>query len=110
MSIPSIKTVEQFQKLTQSQAQTCTILWFSASWCGPCQKMEKPTLKSEADSLGFPLYYVDIETVPQLAEQFEIMSLPTFVVTNSQGQEEARRMNADTAKICMWMRQLAKKK
>ena len=72
--------------------------------------MEKPTLKSEADSLGFPLYYVDIETVPQLAEQFEIMSLPTFVVTNSQGQEEARRMNADTAKICMWMRQLAKKK
>lgn len=114
-SIPIIQSAEQLtvilqknQHQNQNQHQPRTILWFSAKWCGPCQRMDKPTLKSEADSLGFPLYYVDIETVPQLAEQFEIKSLPTFVLTNSQGQVDARRMNADTTKICQWMRQLAK--
>jgi len=61
--------------------KTCHILfYFTATWCGPCQKI-KPLLEkiSEgADPDKLEVYMVDIDDNDNLATEFKIRSVPTF--------------------------------
>jgi thioredoxin-like negative regulator of GroEL len=53
-------------------------LYFSAEWCGPC-KAFKP-LVEKLEKVGYPVYFVDIESDPVLAESHQIRSVPAIVV------------------------------
>ena len=53
-------------------------LYFSAEWCGPC-KAFKP-LVEKLETIGYPVYFVDIESDPVLAESHQIRSVPAIVV------------------------------
>ena len=59
----------------------CYILfYFTAKWCGPCQKI-KPLIQkisegSDPDKLE--VFLVDIDDNDELATQFKIRSVPTF--------------------------------
>jgi thioredoxin 1 len=56
------------------------LFYFTAKWCGPCQKI-KPILQklSEgADSTKLEIYMVDIDENDDLANEFNIKSVPTF--------------------------------
>ena len=53
-------------------------LYFSAEWCGPC-KAFKPLVK-KLETIGYPVYFVDIESDPVLAESHQIRSVPSIVV------------------------------
>jgi len=53
-------------------------LYFSAEWCGPC-KAYKP-LVEKLDKLGYPVYFVDIDSDPVLAESHQIRSVPSILV------------------------------
>jgi len=56
------------------------LLDFHATWCGPC-KMLSPVLQEiEKDENDFKICKIDIDQSPELAEQFQIMSVPTLVV------------------------------
>jgi thiol-disulfide isomerase/thioredoxin len=78
------------------------VVWYSAAWCVPCQKMEKPLLSSVAEESGITLLYCD---QPEVFHEAEIRKMPTFICYVD-GVEVARRLSADTAKVCMWMRRL----
>jgi len=81
------------------------VVWYSAAWCVPCQKMEKPLLSSVAEESGITLLYCDQTVVPDVFHEAEIRQMPTFICYVD-GVEVARRLSADTAKVCMWMRRL----
>ena len=51
---------------------------FNASWCHPCQQMA-PVVEKLARE-GLPLVKVDIDQERELASQFHIEKIPTFVV------------------------------
>ena len=56
------------------------LFYFTAKWCGQCQKI-KPLLQklSEgADSTKLEIYMVDIDKNDDLANEFNIKSVPTF--------------------------------
>ncbi len=63
---------------------------FSASWCGPC-KMLAPVFHQVAEENdGKDTFYsVDVDDNRNLAEQFNIFSVPTLVVLKN-GKEVAR--------------------
>ena len=53
------------------------ILRFTASWCGPCKSM---AMNLETANLGFPIEVVDIDTHPEVAQEYGIRSVPTLVL------------------------------
>jgi thioredoxin 1 len=54
-----------------------TAKYFSASWCGPC-KMFKPVVQ-ELISEWHSIEIVDVDDNQALAQQYQVMSIPTIV-------------------------------
>lgn len=99
-----ITTADEFA-VRKRETKGPLVVWYSAAWCVPCQKMEKPLLSSVAEEFGITLLYCDQTVVPEVFHEAEIRQMPTFICYVD-GVEVARRLSADTAKVCMWMRRL----
>ncbi len=75
---------ESQEKQNQSQGSTAksidhsgkTLLFFTATWCGPCQQMN-PVIK-RLQSEGLPIRSVDVDEEPDLPKQFGVSSIPYF--------------------------------
>ena len=52
--------------------------YFSASWCGPC-KMFKPVV-NELIQEGHPIEIIDVDENQELAQQYQIQSVPTIII------------------------------
>ena len=54
---------------------------FFATWCGPC-KMLAPVLEELAEELEgkATIYKVDVDESPEVAAQYNVMSVPTVMV------------------------------
>ena len=67
--------------MSECDGKECYLLfYFTASWCGPCQKI-KPLLEkiSEgADPSKLEIYMIDIDENDKIASEFKIRSVPTF--------------------------------
>ena len=56
------------------------VLYFTASWCGPCKRIKKPLEQLAAEySRDIDVYGVDVDEVPTVAELYRVRSMPTFV-------------------------------
>jgi|688.fasta_scaffold2081110_2 thiol-disulfide isomerase/thioredoxin len=62
------------------------ILYFTASWCGPC-KLLKP--KIQAMQSKFPITILDVDTNAEACSKYSVRNVPTIIVTNN-GNEIAR--------------------
>lgn len=57
---------------------------FFASWCGPCQMLAPIIDELSSDLEGkVEIYKVDVEKSPMLANQYQVMSIPTLVIFKS---------------------------
>ena len=60
------------------------ILYFSAIWCGPCKRMHKPLEElSELHSNEVVIIKIDVDEYPEISDDLEIKSLPTFLFFKS---------------------------
>lgn len=55
-----------------------TLKYFSAAWCGPC-KAFKPVM-NEIKSEGYHVEFIDIDMLSDLAQQYNVRSVPTVVI------------------------------
>lgn len=67
--------------ITVCKDKECHLLfYFTAKWCGPCQKV-KPLLQKISDGVDsskLEVYMIDIDENEELASEFKIRSVPTF--------------------------------
>ena len=63
------------------QAQGTVLVDFWAGWCGPC-RMLAPVIQQIADEEhpGLKVCKINVDDQPALAQQFEIMTIPTLKV------------------------------
>jgi len=96
-----LTSVEQFDRLGSGRF----IVWFTAAWCDPCQRMDKAFLEDAAKAKKLPLYYSDETVNPDLATRYGIIRYPTFCLFS--GDEcVSTKSSADATTIMMWIKRL----
>lgn len=65
------------------------VVQFSAGWCGPCKVLTK-TIEQNEDKFNVPIYKVDIDNAPQLAQALGIRSVPTVI--RFENKQETKRL------------------
>ena len=71
------------------------VFYFTADWCQPCKNI-KPTIKEiNRDRTGPKFHIIDADIEIDLVKQFNIKSLPTFIII-SQGKEMKRLVGLQT--------------
>lgn len=70
------------------------ILYFTADWCNPC-KRTRPIVEELNKDNAVKFQFIDVDDSASLAKDFEIRSVPTFVVIED-GKEITRTTGAKT--------------
>ena len=73
-----------------------TAKYFSATWCGPCQTF-KPIM-NEIKSEGYYVEFIDIDNLSDLAQQYNVRSVPTVVIEEN-GVEVDRVVGMQTKRV-----------
>lgn len=80
-AIKQIETKEEFEELINGKKPV--LVDFFAVWCGPCQMMG-PILEQMAEEYKnidkVEIAKVDIDLLKDLAMQYGVMSVPTFMI------------------------------
>jgi thioredoxin 1 len=63
------------------KSSTPVLVDFSATWCGPCKKLEPIVHELAADYAGrLKVVKVDVDKAPSTAARFGVLSVPTILV------------------------------
>ena len=63
------------------QSDRPVLVDFSATWCGPCKKMEPVVLEVASDfESSLKVVKVDVDKAPGAATKFAVLSVPTLLL------------------------------
>nr|WP_267491238.1 thioredoxin family protein [Halapricum desulfuricans] len=73
---------------TTGRHMTITLMDFMADWCGPC-KTQEPILEDiEEDYPDVEFERIDVDERQDVANEYQVRSLPTLIVENDDGVVE----------------------
>ncbi len=79
MPILVINDVTSFNNLVSNSGNKLIVIDFSAKWCGPCKRIA-PQFNTLASTMNDVVFCkVDIDSAKDLASNFKIKTVPTFV-------------------------------
>jgi thioredoxin 1 len=56
------------------------ILYFTADWCNPCKQTKPIVEELNREQIMAKFFIIDVDSDIEMAKDFEIRSVPTFVV------------------------------
>ena len=102
----SLSSLEEYEKISGSFGGTSLFIKATATWCGPCKVIQPhyDKLAEETESSSLTTFLIfDIDVVPELAEKFKVMSLPTFFCV--QEKDVCSLVSSDPDKLKTWVKQ-----
>ena len=70
------------------------ILYFTASWCGPCKMMASTV--TEAIGVGMNITKIDVDEDQDMSIKYNVRSVPTMVLVNQNNEEVNRVVGLQT--------------
>jgi len=103
-AVTHIKSHQQLKSAVQDKP---TVVDFSAAWCGPC-KVIAPVFEdlSNKYSEKIQCLKVDVDEIPEAAEEYRVFSVPTFIFFKN-GETVQQMLGADRQSLARLMDQLA---
>ena len=77
MSVLNV-TKNNFEEIKNSEKTV--LLDFYADWCGPCRMVSPIVDEIAEENPQFLVGKINVDNEPELAEKFEVFSIPTLVV------------------------------
>ncbi|MCW8831930.1 MAG: thioredoxin family protein [Colwellia sp.] len=83
-----------------------TLLYFSASWCGPCQSMS-PIVEGISSIMSdrFNTIKIDIDNAPTIAADYGIRSVPTMMLVKHNEIIDQRVGGLPPQQLMQWLEQ-----
>lgn len=78
------------------------IVDFYADWCGPC-RMILPYLDEIASELGVDIVKVNIDESPNIASEYNVMSIPTIIIFKKGEKISTNVGAASKARLVDWI-------
>jgi thioredoxin 2 len=96
-----------FDEIVDS-ARVPVLIDFWAAWCGPC-RTAAPEVKRTAEQMSGRaiVLKVDTERWPALAQRFNVMSIPNFVITKNGQVIRQQPGLVDHRQMIAWLEQAA---
>ncbi len=70
---------EEFKKEVLASKEN-VLVDFYADWCGPCKMLSPIIDKVSEENTDVKFVKVNVDANPDLAEKYEVMSIPTLIV------------------------------
>ena len=85
--VKQITTLEELNDELNNNS-TYSILYFTATWCGPCRVISPfvEELDKNSDITNVLFLKVDVDESEELCEKFNIEKMPTFIFLNKEQQ------------------------
>ena len=79
------------KEFAEVREKEVAVIDFSATWCGPC-KMLAPVLEEVSEELAgkVTFYNIDVDENPDLAQQYNISSIPALVVLKNGDKQDVQ--------------------
>lgn len=79
------------KEFAEVKEKELAVIDFSATWCGPC-KMLAPVLEEVSEELAgsVAFYNIDVDENPNLAQQYNITSIPALVVLKNGDKKDVQ--------------------
>ena len=81
------------------------LLFFHASWCGPCKVYDREIINPLEEMVGADhIERIDAWKEPHRAEKYHVERLPTAVLLNDDAVHMSRTGAIDINKVAKWLR------
>lgn len=96
-----LQTQEQFETMyTKDTLPGPVLIYFTASWCGACTRLDWNFLLEEFP--GLPVYKCDIDENKYTPGYCGVKSIPNFIIMSPDKKLE-QLQSSDTAKVATWI-------
>jgi hypothetical protein len=82
-------------------------VYFTASWCGPCRRLDLDAIEAAAKAVGIPIWKVEQTVNDYTAGYCDVRSLPTFILAKPK-EIVSRISSSATTDVVQWINSFPK--